>query len=108
MSTDDAQPRLLPEKLDQPHTAARILNEDEIRLPLLSQRDNLIPHLQYAPMPASHMQEVKFLVADTGNGNGCVVVEDAGLPGGIARQDDIAIASPVEGDWVTLKPSRFD
>jgi hypothetical protein len=99
---------LLPEKLDQSHTAARILNEDEIRLPLLGQRGNLIPHLQYAPMSASHMQEVKLLVDDTGNGNGCVVVQDAGLPGRIARQDDMAIACPVEGDLVTLKPSRFD
>ena len=59
-------------------------------------------------MSANYMQEVKFLVADTSNGNGCVVVQDAGLPGRIARQDDIAITCPVQGDLVTLKPSRFD
>jgi len=46
-------------------------------------------------MSANYMQEVKFLVADTGNGNGCVVVLDAGLPGRIARQDEMAIAFPV-------------
>jgi hypothetical protein len=31
-------------------------------------------------MSANYMQEVNFLVADTGNDNGCVVVQDAGLP----------------------------
>ena len=31
------------------------INEDEIGRPLFGQRGNLIPHLQYAPMSASHM-----------------------------------------------------
>jgi hypothetical protein len=61
-SADDIKSQLLLEKLNQPHAGARVFNNGEICLPFFRTSDNLIAHLQNAPMSAGNMQKVKLLL----------------------------------------------
>jgi hypothetical protein len=49
LAADDIEAGLLLQQLNQPHTAAGILDDDEVHLPQRGKSDNLIAHLQNAP-----------------------------------------------------------